>query len=272
MTDEIHNRLDLALKSAVDAGHSSLEFFRHQTLEVIWKGDGSPVSQADEKAEGIIVDAIHMQFPDDSIIGEEGTEAEGSSGYHWIIDPLDGTEAFIRKIPIWGVLIAIEKGDEIVAGLVYMPAQRELAWASKGNGCMWVEETDDDELPALRERAVNAHVSNLVSLEDAMISTTGQGAFYRSNSIEKFMAMRNATRKDRGFGHCWGHLLVVTGRMDLSFEPKIQVWDVAPFQIMVTEAGGKFSDFIGNPTAHSGNAVISNGHIHDAAIDAMNKS
>ncbi|MDC1142661.1 hypothetical protein OAU50_06190 [Planctomycetota bacterium] len=272
MTDEIQSRLDLALKIAVDAGHSSLEFYRHQTLDIIWKGDGSPVSQADEKAEKIIVDAIHGQFPDDSIIGEEGTEAEGSSGYHWIIDPLDGTEAFIRKIPIWGVLIAIEKDNKIVAGLVYMPAQRELAWASKGQGCHWVEETGDDELPTLRERAVKAHVSNLANLSDAMISTTGQGAFYRSNSIEKFMALRSATRKDRGFGHCWGHLLVVTGRMDISFEPKIQVWDVAPFQIMVQEAGGKFTDFTGQVTPHSGNAVVSNGQLHDDAIDAMNKN
>ena len=229
MTDEIQKRLNLALEVAVHAGHSSLEFFRHQSLDVIWKGDGSPVSQADEKAEHIIVGAINAQFPDDSIIGEEGAAAEGDSGYHWIIDPLDGTEAFIRKIPIWGVLIAIEHGDEIVAGLVYMPAQRELAWASKDNGCMWVEETDNLELPELRKLAVKAHVSKLENLSEAMISTTGQGAFHRSDSIEKFQKLRGATRKDRGFGHCWGHLLVVTGRMDLSFEPKIRVWDVAPF-------------------------------------------
>lgn len=271
MTDKaIASRLALALDATFDAGKAVAEFYFGMGIDVVWKGDGSPVTQADSRAEKILRQRIGAVFPDDAIIGEEHEDEHGSSGFKWIIDPLDGTEAFIRKIPIFGTLVGLEHEGEMVAGIVFMPAQREFAWAAKGQGCWWVQDTTGAyDVETLRERAIRAQVSPQSDLSEAMISTTGQGAFHRAGQVGAFLKLRAATRKDRGFGHCWGHLLVATGRMDISFEPKIREWDIAPFAALLKEAGGKLTDFSGEETVYSGNVVCSNGALHEAAIKAL---
>ena len=142
MTDKaIQSRLALALDATFDAGKAIAEYYFGMGIDVVWKGDGSPVTQADERGEKILRERIGSVFPDDAIVGEEHDDEHGSSGFKWIIDPLDGTEAFIRKIPIFGTLVGLEHKGEIVAGIVFMPAQREFAWASRGKGCWWVQDT-----------------------------------------------------------------------------------------------------------------------------------
>lgn len=271
MTDKaIQSRLALALDATFDAGKAVAEYYFAMGIDVVWKGDGSPVTQADQRAEKILRERLQAVFPDDAIIGEEHEDAAGTSGFKWIIDPLDGTEAFIRKLPIFGTLVGLELEGQMVAGICFMPAQREFAWASKGNGCWWVQDTTHAyDIETLKERAIRAQVSPISDLSKAMITTTGQGAFHRANRVAEFLKLRGATRKDRGFGHCWGHLLVATGRMDISFEPKIREWDIAPFACLLAEAGGKLTDFDGKPTVYSGNAVCSNGALHEAAIKAL---
>lgn len=271
MTDKaIQSRLALALDATFDAGKAVAEFYFGMGIDVVWKGDGSPVTKADERAEKILRQRIGSVFPDDAIIGEEHEDENGTSGFKWIIDPLDGTEAFIRKVPIFGTLVGLEHEGEMVAGICFMPAQREFAWASKGAGCWWVQDTTGAyDIETLRERAIRAQVSPISELKRAMITTTGQGAFHRSGQVDAFLGLRGATRKDRGFGHCWGHLLVVTGRMEISIEPKIREWDIAPFAAMLREAGGKLTDFEGNETIYSGNALCSNGVLHKAAVAAL---
>lgn len=267
---EIQSRLELALDATFNAGKSIAEFYFAMAIDVVWKGDGSPVTQADERAENILRERIGKVFPDDAIIGEEHEAAEGTSGYRWIIDPLDGTEAFIRKIPIFGTLVGLEHNGEMVAGIVFMPAQREMAWASRGQGCWWVQDTTGaNDMETMKERAIRAQVSPQSDVSQAMICTTGQGAFHRSGRVGEFLKLREATRKDRGFGHCWSHLLVATGRMDISIEPKIKSWDIAPFAALLAESGGKLTDFAGVETVESGNVVCSNGKLHADAISAI---
>jgi histidinol phosphatase-like enzyme (inositol monophosphatase family) len=271
MTEKaISSRLALALDATFDAGKAVAEYYFGMGIDVVWKGDGSPVTQADERAEKILRQRISAVFPDDAIIGEEHEDEHGTSGFKWIIDPLDGTEAFIRKLPIFGTLVGLEHQGEMVAGICFMPAQREFAWASRGNGCWWVQDTTHAyDIETLRERAIRAQVSPQSHINKAMITTTGQGAFHRSGRVDSFLRLRAASRKDRGFGHCWGHLLVATGRMEISIEPKIREWDIAPFACLLREAGGKLTDFDGVETIYSGNAVCSNGVLHEAAIAAV---
>ncbi|MBZ0137665.1 MAG: hypothetical protein K8I27_14970 [Planctomycetes bacterium] len=271
MTDKaIQSRLRVALDATFDAGKAIAEYYFGMGIDVVWKGDGSPVTQADERAEKILRERLMAIFPDDAVVGEEHEDEQGTSGFKWIIDPLDGTEAFIRKIPIFGTLVALEFEEQIVAGVVFMPAQREFAWASKGNGCWWVQDTTGAyDVETLKERAIRSQVSPHSDLSKATISTTGQGAFHRSGQVGAFLRLRDATRKDRGFGHCWSHLLVATGRMDISIEPKIKEWDIAPFAVLLAESGGKLTDFKGKETVYSGNVICSNGALHDVAIKAL---
>lgn len=269
-TQAVQSRLALALDATFDAANATYELFKGLAIDVVWKNDGSPVTKADQQAEKILRQRIGNVFPDDAIVGEEHEDEHGTSGFKWIIDPLDGTEAFIRKVPIFGTLVGLEHDGRMVAGICFMPAQREFAWASKGGGCWWVQDTTHAyDVETLRERAIRAQVSPISDLKRAMITTTGQGAFHRAGKVEEFLRLRGATRKDRGFGHCWGHLLVATGRMEISIEPKIREWDIAPFAAMLPEAGGMLTDFSGEPTVYSGNAVCSNGVLHDAAIKAI---
>ncbi len=270
MTDEIQKRLDVALASAWNAGATILRYYREQSLEAIWKGDGSPVTLADEEAETMLRADIGNAFPDDAMIGEEHEDAEGTSGYKWILDPLDGTESFVRKVPIFGVLIGLELNGAVVGGIVYMPAQRELAWAGKGLGTLWVEDTSGFiTVEEAKRAAVTAKVSSINEMSDALMTTTGQGAFHRSDRVDRFKGIRDATRKDRGWGNCWGHLLVATGRVDLSVEPKIREWDIAPFKAIVEEAGGRMTDLNGDDTIYSGHVLCTNGLLHDRCVEAL---
>ena len=271
MTDTaISSRLALALDATFDAGNAIARHFYGMPLDVIWKGDGSPVTKADEEAETILRQRIGAEFPDDAIIGEEHEDEAGTSGFKWIIDPLDGTESFIRKVPIFGTLVGLEHDGRIVAGICYMPAQREFAWASKGQGAWWVQDSSGAEkIEELRERAVRAQVSPQDDLKQALMTTTGQGAAHRSGHVDEFLKLRAATRKDRGWGNCWGHLLVATGRVDISFEPKINAWDIAPFVSMLEESGGKLTDLEGKETIYSHNCICTNGRLHEAALKAL---
>lgn len=272
-TTAVQSRLALALDATFDAANAIQEMFRGLAIDVVWKNDGSPVTKADQQAEKILRQRISAIFPEDAIIGEEHEAAHGSSGFKWIIDPLDGTESFIRKVPVWGTLVGLEKNGEMVAGLCYMPAQREYAWSSKGAGCWWVADTTGaPNIEALRERAQRAQVSPMDTLKEAMIVTSGQGAFHRSGRVEAFNKLRAATRKDRGWGNCYGHLLVATGRVEASIEPKIREWDVAPFASMLAEAGGKLTDFDGSPSVYSGHAICSNGKLHKGILAAIKAS
>jgi histidinol-phosphatase len=271
MTDQaIQSRLALGLDATFDAGKAVAEFFFGMGIDVVWKRDGSPVTKADERAETILRKRIGAVFPDDAIIGEEHEDEAGTSGFKWIIDPVDGTEAFIRKLPTFGTLVGLEYEGEMVGGICFMPAQREFAWASRGQGCWWVQDTTHAyDIETLKERAIRAQVSPVSNLQEATITTTGQGAFHRSGRVDAFLKLRAATRKDRGYGHCWGHLLVATGRMEICIEPKIREWDVACFAALLAEAGGKLTDLEGKPSVYSGHALSTNGALHEAALAAL---
>jgi histidinol phosphatase-like enzyme (inositol monophosphatase family) len=246
--------LDFAVSVAWQAGKVTLEYF-HTKLTTEIKPDESPVTIADRRTEQTIRELIATKFPDHSIVGEEYGEQTGIAQYRWIIDPIDGTQSFIRGVPFYGVLIGIEHYDETVAGVVNYPALGEMLYAARGEGCYW--------------NGTRAAVSTVSKLSDAMFLTTGPELFYQSNRGGAFERLSKATQKQRTWGDCYGYGLVATGRADVMVDPIMHVWDCAPLLPILAEAGGKFTDWKGTATIHGGDSIATNGLIHDQVMKLL---
>ena len=198
---------------------------------------------------------IAKQFPDHSIVGEEYGEQKGSAEYRWIIDPIDGTQSFICGVPFYGVLIGIEKNDEVIAGVVNYPALGEMLYAAIGEGCYW--------------NGRRANVSSVSNLKESLFLTTGVELFYQSDHGLAYERLAKATRKQRTWGDCYGYALVATGRAELMIDPIMNVWDCAPLLPILTEAGGTFTDWNGVATIHGGNSIATNGRIFDQVMGLL---
>ena len=147
MSADLRNRLELALASAREAGRSTLEYFRSADLSVELKRDDSPVTIADRQAEKLLRERIAARFPDDAVLGEEFGEAPGTSGFRWILDPIDGTKSFIHGVPLYGTLVGVEHQGRPVLGVIYMPALDECAYAARGEGS-WYTRGESAPQPA----------------------------------------------------------------------------------------------------------------------------
>jgi len=224
-------------------GKAALKHFR-TTLAVETKGDGSPVTIADREAEQVARAWIGKKFKQDAILGEEFGGAATSAGRRWIIDPIDGTKSFVRGVPLWGTLIAVCDGTDVLAGAAYYPATGELICAAPGEGCWWNES--------------RCAVSTVSVLRDATALTTdtrfkdqlSRGDGWRDLADQVFLA--------RSWGDAYGYLLVATGRAEVMIDPVMNPWDAAPFLPIISEAGGVFTDWSGQRTAFGGNAVATN--------------
>jgi histidinol-phosphatase len=209
-------------------------------LQVERKGDGTPVTAADRQAEEYLRSRIAAGFPEDAILGEEMPERPGTSGFRWIVDPIDGTRNYSRGNPVWATLIALAEGDDIRLGVVSAPALRRRWWAERGGGA-WV-----DGQPM--------HVSGVASVEDAVISLALE---------QPLPDLARRAWHPRGFGDFWAHMLVAEGAVDGAVDAQgVALWDVAPVQVIVEEAGGRFTDWSGEARADRGTAVSSNGALH----------
>jgi histidinol-phosphatase len=254
---ELKELLDFGVEAARGAGEITLRYFR-KTFETRLKGKDNFVTQADLEAEEFLRRRIEASFPEDSIIGEEGGESAGTSRRRWIVDPIDGTYAFVHGVPFYGVLIGVEIDGEPSVGVINIPALGEVVYAAKGLGCFWNGE--------------RARVSATAKLEDALILSTDFGSCARygfgaaADELQRGAAMR------RTWGDCYGYVLVATGRADVMLDPVMNVWDCAALLPIVEEAGGTFSDWKGRRTIHAGNSVATNGLLFPEVMRIIEKN
>jgi histidinol phosphatase-like enzyme (inositol monophosphatase family) len=241
--------MSLALEAALEAGRHTLRYFRQAELHVDRKADASPVTIADREAELLLRERISAAFPDDGILGEEFPERPGTSGYRWILDPVDGTKSFIHGVPLYGTMVAVEHGGRSILGVVYIPAMNECAYAETGHGA-WHQ--------LGLEPVRRARVSAVATLSESLFLTSEIANFRQQNQLEVYLRLDEACRLSRTWGDCFGYLLVATGRAEIMIDPIMNVWDAAALQPIMEEAGGTFTDWRGEPTIYSGQTVATN--------------
>ena len=238
--------LELALALADISDRITLRAFRG-AFSVRTKKDQTPVTEVDEAVERAIRERIDRERPDDAIIGEEFGK-RGESARRWIIDPIDATRNYIRGIPVFATLIALD-GE---VGVVSAPALNRRWWASRGEGAFC------DGKPIA--------VSKVGKIGDAQIGYDSVSDFA---APAKFLGLMQKCGRARGFGDFWIHMLVAEGATEIAVEPKVSWWDMAALQIIVEEAGGRFTSLDGEARADRGSGVSSNGLLHDAVLEAL---
>jgi histidinol-phosphatase len=218
------------------------------------------VSDADRAAEAALRERIEEARPGDAILGEEFGATAGQTGRRWIVDPLDGTKNFVRGVPAWGALIALERDGELAVGVASAPALSRRWWASRGEGAY----ADGSRL----------RVSGVDRLENAFLGYDSIVHFDQIGLAERFLELSRRCWRSRGFSDFWAHMLVAEGSIDVAVhgEPGPQLWDLAPLVVIVEEAGGRFTDLAGSRTALGGSAVSSNGLLHDGVLAILGTS
>ena len=247
--------MEAAIAAARAGGEIALGHFR-VGVAVETKADRSPVTEADRACERRIVEMLLSDFPDYGVCGEEFGEEAGRTPKRWIIDPIDGTKSFVRGIPFFATLIALEEDGEVTVGVVHAPATGELLYAKRGEGAY------DEDGKRLR-------VSEIDRLSAAMVSFGGLKIFQRAGRWKAFERLVQATARQRGYGDYLGSAAVIRGWSEAMLELDVKPWDLAPLKILVEEAGGKLTDFSGEPTIYGGSAVVTNGRIHDAVLEIL---
>ncbi|MEB2285252.1 MAG: hypothetical protein B6D46_02445 [Polyangiaceae bacterium UTPRO1] len=236
MPNAYADELAVARRAAAEAGRFALDHFKTR-LAVEAKADGSPVTIADRGAEERLRRVLGAAFPADGILGEELGRTDGASGRRWIIDPIDGTQSFIRGVPLWGVLVALEDHGECVLGVVALPALDETLWAVRGQGAF-----------------VNGAPARVAptALADATVCTSDASPRHFGGRYAGFERLLRAAARHRGWGDCYGYALVATGRAEVMLDPVLNPWDAAAVKPIVEEAGGCFCAWDGTPTIYGG--------------------
>lgn len=243
---ELDVRLELARRIAREAGQQTLRFFRGNDFVVERKDDDSPVTIADRQAEQLLRKRIEEAFPADAIVGEEFGNREGTSEFRWILDPIDGTTSFISGVPLYGTLVGVEYRQRGIIGAIYFPALDELIYAGQGRGA-WYSRSGAEP--------VAARVSGSQRLADGLFVTTQVDLFDQRDAGQVFRDLQRRAYITRTWGDCYGYLLVATGRADVMVDPAMRVWDAAPMQPILEEAGGVFTDWSGEPTIFHGEGI-----------------
>lgn len=236
--------MEFAADAASRAGAVTLQHYQTAVVAET-KADASPVTVADSKAEQILRELIAARFPDDGILGEELGAVRPGARRRWILDPIDGTRSFLRGVPLFGVLIALEEEGGILLGVAHFPALRETVVAARGMGCWW--------------NGRPARVSDVAQVEDSLILTTDVEVMEKLGHGPGWNAIRARAGGVRTWGDCYGHILVATGRAEAMLDPILAPWDVAALVPIVEEAGGVFTDWAGNRTHRGGSGIATNG-------------
>lgn len=252
--------LALALELADLGDGITLKHYGAATLQVETKPDLTPVTEADTAVERAIRDRLAASRPDDAILGEEFGDT-GASARRWILDPIDGTKNFVRRIPVWATLIALQEGDTVTVGVVSAPALQRRWWAARGRGAF----ADDGLQGAPRRLSVSA----VAEIGDAQLSTSGLAGWERLGRWEAVLELFRRSWRTRAFGDFWSYMLVAEGGVDIALEPEVSLWDLAAAQIIVEEAGGRFTDLSGVPRADGGSALATNGLLHEPALEIL---
>ncbi len=261
-------RLALANTIAKSAGKLTLNYFQTDRFDVMKKGDGSPLTIADQESEKHLRAAIQETFPRDAIIGEEFGETDGDSGYCWILDPIDGTKSFISGVPLYGTMVAVEKTVEpglprrSVIGSVYFPGLDIGIYASRGNGA-WSFKAN--------ETPIEARVSKKTETSDSVLVTSAVEAFAERGAEGIYDTLAKSVYFCRTWGDVYGYYLVATGRVEIMIDPLLNIWDAAAVQPIIEEAGGEFTDWAGENRMDAGEAIATNGRIHSSVIEITRK-
>lgn len=253
------------MRLADRADELTVAAFRSAGLVVDTKPDLTPVTDADRGVETAIRSLIAAERPGDAVVGEEyGTTGTGPR--RWILDPIDGTKNFVRGIPVWATLIALEVDGAIVVGTVSAPALGRRWWAGRGLGA-FAGPCPSSSLAGSMGQVAPIRVSKVAALGDAQITGPGLESWdEHPGGVARLAALAAATWRDRGFGDFWSHMLVAEGACDVGLDPVASLWDLAALQVIVEEAGGRFSDMTGAPRPDGGSAISTNGLVHDAAL------
>ena len=246
--------LAFALQLADIADAITVERFQADDLVVETKPDLTPVTEADHAVERALRKRIGEERPGHGVVGEElGADEQGSA--RWILDPIDGTKNYLRGIPVWATLIALEREGRVEVGVVSAPALHRRWWAARGEGAF----VDGHPI----------HVSRIAELSDAVLSHASFTSWEEHGLGEQFLTLARSCWRTRAFGDFWGYMLVAEGVVDLAIEPEVALWDLAALQVIVEEAGGRLTDLRGTSTPAGGSAVTTNGLLHEQVLTTL---
>jgi histidinol-phosphatase len=274
--------LKLAHDLANVADKISIARFLATDLKIETKPDLTPVTDADQEIERELRKILEVQRPADGITGEEFGKSPLSTNRRWIIDPIDGTKNYVRGVPVWATLIALMEGDEVVVGVVSAPALFRR-WFSQKDGGAYLQvgapsSQANADTPAQMNSVRKLSVSGISKLADASLSIS---TFATPNVLGRndgwgdkqkgLLSLADQLWRVRGYGDFWSHLLVAEGAIDIAAEPSLALWDMAPLALIVKEAGGRFSDFMGVDGPNGANAVTTNGILHEEVLGIFAK-
>ncbi|HEY3727165.1 MAG TPA: histidinol-phosphatase [Solirubrobacteraceae bacterium] len=253
--------LALAFELADAADAITTARFRADDLVVETKPDLTPVSEADREVERAMRSRLASARPGDSVLGEEygdDSAAVGGNGRRWIVDPIDGTKSYVRGVPVWATLLALEERGELALGVVSAPALGRRWWAVQGSGAFVSDSFDGGQPRRLRVSAVH-------ELEDAQLCFGGFEDWRDAGRLEGLVALSARCWRTRGYGDFWQYMLVAEGALEIGTDPDVSLWDVAAPMVVVQEAGGRFTDLSGQATPDGGEALATNGVLHEVA-------
>ena len=244
--------LAFAIGIAVEAGTSTLEWFQNSALAVDHKSDGSEVTAADLAAETLVRARLAQRYPDDGVVGEEHEDTDGTSGRRWVVDPIDGTKAFTKGVPLYSTLIALIDEHGPAVGVIHLPGLGETVAAGRGLGATFNGEP--------------CRVSSHATLQGAYATTSAFG-YWPPADLQRIL---DSGVEFRTWGDAYGYALVATGRAEAMIDPLANPWDVAPMAVIIPEAGGRFSNYDGveqDDSWQRNSGVATNGRIHEALLD-----
>jgi histidinol-phosphatase len=279
--------LALAHRLADSADALSMSRFLAADLVVEAKPDLTPVTDADRAVEQAMRQQLERDRPADEVLGEE-YGVTGDSARRWVIDPIDGTKNFVRGVPVWATLIALQHNETTVVGVVSAPALGRRWWASRGGGA-WTGAATSTASGATTSTASGAatstasgaatstvlgdaracRVSKVGALEDASLSYSSPGGWREHGRLPEFLALLDRVWRSRAYGDFWSHMLVAEGAVDASCEPELSLWDIAALLVIVSEAGGRVSNLSGVDRADGGSLLCSNGLLHEDLLAAL---
>jgi histidinol-phosphatase len=254
MNPDWRSRYEVAVEAARKAGRLALGYYEGQ-LVVQWKEDHSPVTAADREAEALLRATLLGKFPQDGFLGEESGDAPGSSGYRWIIDPIDGTRSFVRGVPLWGTLVGLEYRGEQIAGVADAPALGHTYRALRGDGAY------------RNDRRIR--VSDVADLAEAHLFYSSVSWFVKAGRQDTFLNLAARTERQRGYGDFYGFVLVAQGSGDVMLEYGCHAWDLSAVTAIVEEAGGRLTDWRGRQDISEPDVVASNGRLHQQILQLL---
>lgn len=248
---------EFALHLAEVADSLTMARYQASDLQIEAKPDLTPVTEADRAVELELRKLLQKEFPNDGIVGEEFASTSADASRKWIIDPIDGTKNYVRGVPVWATLISLVVDEESVVGVVSAPAMARRWWAAKNAGAYTREVTGNT-------RRLN--VSKVGAVQDASFSYSDHIGWNQHGAGNGLANLQNSVWRSRAYGDFWSHLLVAEGAVDIAGEPELNSWDMAAFIAIVVEAGGTVTGYDGSPAFSAGNALSTNGLLHEAVL------